>query len=350
MELYNTFDDMGEVPSVRSWSALRALRSSPPERASSGARRKTFSSALEQAEQLFDAAAAVGIATQPILAFYGLSQAGRAIAAAYADGDKWRLTGHGITSGETVEHRLPVADLTVRPEQGGSFGRIAEILSSRLPEQVRIGNLWPLLTPTSRHPLPGSGDARFLTVHAETYGWGTGIPTVRIDRLPAALGEVGQEHRELLSGVGADWSAQADAVDKFLSRYPTLGERIPFRANGQPIGLAWNGDNTCSINFRWPDQVVERFAGPHDFCLSIANMIRGGYQVHPSLDGGNLSVHPLTAWWAVLYRLSMLARYEPHAWELATDVSSSADAVPIEHLLETAFSTVPELIYHVLRR
>ena len=54
--------------------------------------------ALEQAEQMFHAAATVGVATRPLQVFYGLSQAGRAIAAAASGltGDGWELAGHGI--------------------------------------------------------------------------------------------------------------------------------------------------------------------------------------------------------------------------------------------------------------
>jgi hypothetical protein len=44
----------------------------------------------------------------------------------------------------------------------------------------------------------------------------------------------------------------------------------------------------------------------------------------------------------------MLARYEPQAWDRLTDVNGSADAVPLEHLLNTALSSVPELVFHVL--
>lgn len=45
-------------------------------------RRRTYVMALEQAEQMFHAAHSVGPATSPLLLFYGLSQAGRAVAAA----------------------------------------------------------------------------------------------------------------------------------------------------------------------------------------------------------------------------------------------------------------------------
>jgi hypothetical protein len=65
------------------WARLRATRSNPPGAATSNAqRRDTYVFALEQAEQMFRAASGVGDATRPLQVFYGLSQAGRAVAAA----------------------------------------------------------------------------------------------------------------------------------------------------------------------------------------------------------------------------------------------------------------------------
>lgn len=50
------------------WEQLRDSRSGPPARANTGSRRKTYSAALEQAQQLFRAAAVVGPANpQPRL-------------------------------------------------------------------------------------------------------------------------------------------------------------------------------------------------------------------------------------------------------------------------------------------
>src|SRR5216684_2416922 len=70
------------------WRLIRGLRHQPPGAARKRTqRREVFCAALEQAEQLFTAAEAVGDATRPILLFYGLIQAGRAIAAASTDAD-----------------------------------------------------------------------------------------------------------------------------------------------------------------------------------------------------------------------------------------------------------------------
>lgn len=61
------------------WDDLRATRWRPPPPASQDLdRQQTYVAALEQAEQLFRAAANVGAAARPLPLFYGLSQAGRA--------------------------------------------------------------------------------------------------------------------------------------------------------------------------------------------------------------------------------------------------------------------------------
>jgi hypothetical protein len=70
--------------------------------------------------------------------------------------------------------------------------------------------------------------------------------------------------------------------------------------------------------------------------------------VYPSLDEGDRPVHPIVVWWSVLFGLSMLARYGPEQWAEAIDVNRSAEAVPIEHLLEAALDHLPELIHRAL--
>jgi hypothetical protein len=99
--LLHTWADFQAPPPKRLWQQLRTLRSSTPGRAASGHRRETFNAALEQAEQLLTAARTVGVATQPILTFYGVSQIGRAIAAASTalSNDEYRLSGHGLRDG-----------------------------------------------------------------------------------------------------------------------------------------------------------------------------------------------------------------------------------------------------------
>lgn len=54
-------------------------------------------------------------------------------------------------------------------------------------------------------------------------------------------------------------------------------------------------------------------------------------------------------WWALLYALSMVARYEPDVWVGLLDVDESQLAVPLEGVLEDALEVVPHLVLDALR-
>ena len=344
MHPYQSFADLSAVSSRRAWETIRSLRASPPFRAHTGSRRATFTSALEQAEQLFVAAENVGLATRPLMTFYGLSQAARAIAAAHAD-STWKLTGHGIGNGATGSEN-GLADLTVEPRANGSFPRIRDLIgSSSLEPHTRLGDLWPLLAEIDDFPLEESTSQRSLSLSVEGSDWGYGIPTVTVHDLPNVLLDIGQETREPFSGLGADYSKQAEAVSTYLRAYPTLSPRLPFTSNGQPIGLQLTSGTTSSIRFRWPQSTYQEHPTPDSLLAQLGTTYRGHTRAYPSLDGSPRPVHPLVVWWAILFRLSMLARYEPEAWIQIIDVNMSADAVPVEHLLDTALTSVPELIY-----
>lgn len=84
------------VGSEGSWRILRLMRAEPPRAASGGYRRRTFGAALEQSEQLWVASAAVGPAASPIVLFYGLTQAARALSAARPTGSADGLARHGL--------------------------------------------------------------------------------------------------------------------------------------------------------------------------------------------------------------------------------------------------------------
>ena len=76
---------------LKSWGAdLRMIRANRPKFAASGDRARTFGAALEQAEQLWRASEVVDPIASPLLLFYGLTQAGRAICASGVPGNEWR--------------------------------------------------------------------------------------------------------------------------------------------------------------------------------------------------------------------------------------------------------------------
>ncbi|MFD7787653.1 YaaC family protein [Streptomyces nojiriensis] len=81
---------------------------------------------------MFRAAEGVGPQTRPLLVFYGLSQAGRAITAAAVDlkGENWNLVSHGI---HASGYHLDFADIEIRTDPAGtagSFVRLSELLRS----------------------------------------------------------------------------------------------------------------------------------------------------------------------------------------------------------------------------
>ena len=126
-----------------SWRAIQALRAAPTGMAGRDRqRRRIFTAALIQAEELAVAASAVTYAVRPLLLFYSLSQAGRAIAAAHLKA-KAELSGHGLSF--TCD---PIAILksTVLPpgEQGarGAFQDVATSTGSLGLNPAELGALW----------------------------------------------------------------------------------------------------------------------------------------------------------------------------------------------------------------
>ncbi|MEV6548758.1 hypothetical protein AB0M57_08590 [Streptomyces sp. NPDC051597] len=63
----------------------------------------------------------------------------------------------------------------------------------------------------------------------------------------------------------------------------------------------------------------------------------------PALGSMTGPVHPLLAWWAVLFGLSILARYEPASWAEIIDIDSSSAANAVEYLLDQAIVVVPHM-------
>lgn len=89
---------------------------------------------MEQAEQLWSASARIGPEASPILLFYGLTQAGRAICAAHLRGDRWKpLHGHGLSfnMAEPAQNVVPgLFSVVVTPTRDGHVHQVAEALNS----------------------------------------------------------------------------------------------------------------------------------------------------------------------------------------------------------------------------
>ena len=125
---------------------------------------------------------------------------------------------------------------------------------------------------------------------------------------------------------------------EYLSRYPALADWVMTTPTGGAQG--WPGPN-MGLALRWakPGDVT----GGHVLDGRLTTY-RGSKLAYPTLEGATQTVHPLMAWWMVLFSLSMLTRYQPDVWTQMIDVNRSPHATAIEHVLETALAAVPDLI------
>jgi hypothetical protein len=326
------------------WEQLRATRWNPPTGATTSERRATYVFALEQAEQMFRAAATVGTATRPLLVFYGLSQAGRAIAAAASDtgsGDAWQLNGHGISS-VGLNSRLP--DIEVRTSNHGSFVRLSELLDSPLwgKAPLLLNELWDLLPENEQWPLLDTGDRRRTPLWIEDrnlYPERHPLASVSVVRFPPWVVNAANGRAALRDYLEA--FPEAQNYHEFL--------RIGQEPDADPaFSSHQDGWGELYMHWRLPEgqsgSIAERLA----LLSAITRPYRGKLYFFPVVTSDKRSLHPLMAWWAVLHTLSMLARYQPAEWASHINIDASENAVAIERLLKEAVRVLPQLIAEVI--
>lgn len=112
-----------------------------------------------------------------------------------------------------------------------------------------------------------------------------------------------------------------------------------------PFPTNWFG--TCgSVLFNVDLGRATDTLGQRWYYSAMGTPYRGAWHGFPTIGGQRL--HPLIVWWAVLYTLSMLARYEPERWVDMIRVDTSPRAVPLEHSLNAALDALPEVIFAAL--
>ncbi|MEU9826531.1 YaaC family protein [Micromonospora chersina] len=322
------------------WAALRSTRSEPPGRAEKGKRRSTYIAALEQAEQLLRAASTVGVAARPLLLFYGLSQGGRAVAAAASTlgNSDFQLSGHGIKS-DTSTWIGPLASVTVYSDNSttGSFNRLSALLQSPIWDKrapVSVGEIWNSLPEAEHWALPaGARTSPPLTAALETITAGENAP------IPIFL-SVGGVPKEFMPNSGQGSSGDLEA---FFSRYPALAGYAAIRSvgvyPGESGGRAELVYPTDKSGYLDRHKEVEPRLTTYRFRKDL---------VFPAIGSNGQALHPLMAWWSLLYALSMLARYQPEVWAQHIAIDSSKAAVAIERLLAESLAAVPELILQTI--
>ena len=326
---------MGLLSATESWRSIRSLRAELPAHiagvlASNPARLETFHSALEQSQQQLAAAARIGYESRPLNLFYGLSQAGRAIAAASArldesKGHPWRASGHGVKFQVPLVEDLFHSRVMVASSQRDLFSRVSEALRS--PLSVRSATVAQLLTQIPDYWMefqdpspvkPPIGDLHFDRATSFPSIHGIGVPGLLKPQTPTP-----------------------DEISAAISPYPAL-RRLQVAAddNGD---ATWIGDQR--LRFEIGEKDVERPGGAirlkgtvsyrrHDFLL-------------PAVEGG-MFLKPVPAWWLLLYALSMLARYAPDDWTRVMSLRKSSVASRVEFMLDAALDAIPELVLEAL--
>jgi hypothetical protein len=289
---------------------------------------------------MFNSAASTGYAARPVLLFYGLSQAGRAISAASTavGNDAYRLSGHGIEMPDLTQrpflHRLRLVN-----KGTGSFTQLARLLAcGSLPCGEFFGQLWAMLP-----------DLRDCPLDADRIQYN---PPLRCFEEYELNGFEGK--RELTESIRLLWCERPpdkEEVVNFLGAYPTLPSGniraiTAERVNDGPGDLQVR-DASLMGNWGylvWVKMVLnmdvdppgQQYSGPNDLW------------VFPAVGGSSRPMHPLLVWWAVLYALSMLCRYEPASWVSHLGVDTSPNAVALETALDRALDTCPRLILQTI--
>jgi hypothetical protein len=305
-------------------------------------RRNTFWAALQQFEELLDAAGTVGPASRPLPLFYALSQAGRAITAVHGL-VPWKLHGHGLKLSEDTSQRL--LERTVKPQphrvrqnkvRDDSFYRVAKTIGSDvLTGPVELGAVWASLA--------------------------YDLPRVWVDKWPPPL-KLDLRVERLLPG-SPPWneapayvmgftSRQVRAIREALEQYPTAqGWYVP--GGGPPVvegpvpGYLGYDDSRVDLAWTADGRSVE------DKRAKLAEVApayrrRGQHLLRPAVGSQRDYLKPLAAWWILLYGLSMVARYEPAPWADVLAVNRSDLAAPLESLLDNAMLDIPQLVLEAL--
>lgn len=333
---------------------LRFVRSARPPLAERGGRRRTFSAALEQAEQLWGASEDVDSVASPLLLFYGLAQAGRAICAAGVRHDhNWRpKAGHGLQFRASAPPEGDILDLrnaTISPAGDGLIQRVAHVVGS--PVLANSVSMAELIAAHALESFFATNEWNFPTP-MDVFDRYRGPE----DRMSVALGLSPLPGHLLREAAGSSLYKKFDApehseIAQWLSAYPSLA-RLGDPTSFDPPNRIYPGGRfeteVYELAVRWKTD-TDRLSEHEPISLDAPGDSNGSLGVAlPAVGGNNAALHPLISWWLILFGFSMLARYYPDEWTTALDVDKSTLSVPIDHFLSAAKEQLPTYVFQIL--
>lgn len=340
-------------------------------RAREGARKAEYLAGLTQSEELWTASRSVGPEASPILLFYALAQASRAVCVAGLPGDQWKApASHGVECKvlpPAEAGTLDLGDVRVEPTGDSLLFRVARVVDS--PVLQSSCSLAELIASLDNPMLFSEGVLKSPKPLRIYDAWRGSVqrwddppqPSLKVGPVPVHFAET----REIVpaSETNLEYnrivSPAVGEVGQWLAEYPTLaGLGDPhevhigpsLRTMGSEISEYdavihwedWNaaaGDNQFSWTERFIDR-VDSFSGPGNQSMSGV--------VYPAVGGNSRAMHPLITWWLILYGTSVLARYHPRAWVRLLNLDESVLSVPMRHLLEVGYVETRNLVAEVL--
>ncbi len=318
---------------LRNGLQLRAMRSSPPGLAGSGERRKVFSAALEQSEQLLSAAALTPPSARPMLVFYGLAQGCRALfaCAPTIPRDNFRTRGHGLR-----ERRLKgsLQKVAVEADGTGMFGALCQLMDfTKFTTAVTFGQLWASNPDLFQRRLAESVDPPCVTANCMLDS--TALSNFGL----LSLGFFSAELRDRLS-------SDAQIVDYVRSNYG------PFPFNIVELDPR-SHYKACSVRETWLDLNVHIPRADFETAAEHIEERRAtiGYNswMLPRIGDVISKPNALVLWYALFFSLSIRARYEPEGWTRDVDPDTSPIAVQLEDLLDDAPSRCQGLLLDAIK-
>ncbi|MEU6540819.1 hypothetical protein [Streptomyces sp. NPDC047000] len=299
-------------------------------------RLRTFQAALEQSEQFLGSAERAGYETKPVYAFYALSQAGRAIAAAsgHLADSEYRPSGHGMRVLDTRD-QVNLWATQVEVSKAGTPQSVARAMGSPMwpaKSRLSLADVWSLVPETANEHPPSAVPSVFPALRYVAQVTRGPWEVAHVYGAPFNLFRLRED-----SGVITEW----------LSRYPTLaGWQGGTSTHTKALpAIEWVGGE-LRTTLRWPRPKPDD-SGQLDPAQWVRHAVqyRGGWWVLPTHLGMSQPVQPMMAWWAALLALSTFARYEPEAWAAMINVDSpGSPAVAIEYFLDTALDAIPEMV------